>query len=127
MTESAPTAATAATDYAELVRQRDALLAKTIELDTRLREADLAQRDHVIGLQAELQTALGAAATLRARVSELKDEVTRLRALLRDARVQVKKLTDANTKKAAELKAVRSSRAYRIGRKLAAPFSRSGR
>ncbi len=111
-------------DQADLVAERDALRERSTELEQRLRHLELTQVDHVIGLQAQLQTALGTAAALRARVSEAKAESSRLRALVKEARARIKTLEATNKKLASELSTVKSSRAFRIARRLSGSSGR---
>jgi predicted nucleic acid-binding Zn-ribbon protein len=117
------------------------LLARVLQLEQEARHAALLHRDHVIGLQAELQTALDERDTLRARFDRSQQTVVRLRTLLKEARTRIKSLvtknaalnrsTVAQKKRIIELKhevsAIRSSRTWKIGRLFVAPLSRRSR
>jgi septal ring factor EnvC (AmiA/AmiB activator) len=102
----------------DLIAERDAAFERARALEAELRHLRLTQVDHVIGLHAQVQTALASAATLRHRLSESKAEASRLRGLVRDGRTRIKALETENRRLTDQLSAIRSSRAWRIVRRL---------
>ncbi|MDM4762953.1 hypothetical protein QT381_08030 [Galbitalea sp. SE-J8] len=91
------------------------LVSRLAQLERDAVHERLRHRDHVIGLQAELVTAQNERAAAEQRSSQLAAEVRRLRGAVKDAR-------RAASAARAELRALRSSRTWRVGRLVLAPL-----
>ncbi|MFT4123393.1 MAG: hypothetical protein QM635_06140 [Microbacteriaceae bacterium] len=91
-------------------------LRRAVEAETGARLSMLSQRDHIVGLEAELVAAHESNARLSAANAGLRQR-------LRDATKQLKEQRAIVQRQRARIRAIRRSRSYRLGHALAAPLS----